>query len=197
VRGGLDQTARGEYAELVVDSCRSERVYSRPTASAGGLFLWTCFPTEFTRYCFSVQADGIRWEVGLRFSQFVDFDSALRTHFSKEELEGVGTLPEKTFIHSNGSPNLIEQRMGKLQAYLSSLATSPTILQSGLVRDFLKFPEENALLLDSVSKAAFTPGAFAVCRVCRMALQTHKDDLDAGMCAVCSRHGAFMGEAVD
>ena len=64
-------------------------------------------------YC---QADGVRWQIGLRYSDFVEFDRELRANFSADELCGLGTLPDRTFLRNSGNPTLIESRKVKRQS---------------------------------------------------------------------------------
>mmetsp|Transcript_2077 Transcript_2077/g.4667 ORF Transcript_2077/g.4667 Transcript_2077/m.4667 type:complete len:218 (+) Transcript_2077:131-784(+) len=199
----LPSRVKGEYHVMVVEARGAERVFARP--GAGGMkrmfgFGFTCGPSEYTQYSFNVQADGVRWAVSLRYSDFVEFDRTLRANFSHEELSGLGSLPDKTFLLNSGSPTLIETRKVKLQTYLNRLSNSPAVMRSGLVRDFLKFPEEDSLPVEAglmgSKRLGYTPGAFATCRECLARLQTHKDDLDRGLCSVCARH-RLWGSASD
>lgn len=41
-----------------------------------------CRPVEYTEYIFLVHYDALAWNVRLRFSEFVEFDSAMRRNFT-------------------------------------------------------------------------------------------------------------------
>lgn len=154
-----------------------------------------CFPgfarntAEFTEYSFLVHFDALAWHVHRRFSEFVRFDADLHRIFSAEETRGVEVLPEKTLLLSNASEGLIEERRWRLEAYLNSIARADAVMQSGLIKDFLQFPDQELLQArDQEERSAFLAGPAMVCRGCRTPLLVLRDDIESGRCTVCARH---------
>jgi hypothetical protein len=125
-----------------------------------------CFPgfanktaCEFTEYTFLVHFDALAWHVHRRFSEFVKFDNDLRRIFKPDETRGVERLPEKTILGSNASDRLIEERRWRLEAYLNSLARADAVMESGLVKDFLQFPDQELLRArEQEPRSAFLAG---------------------------------------
>eukprot|EP00286_Rhodomonas_abbreviata_P026368 CAMPEP_0181304080 /NCGR_PEP_ID=MMETSP1101-20121128/8936_1 /TAXON_ID=46948 /ORGANISM="Rhodomonas abbreviata, Strain Caron Lab Isolate" /LENGTH=167 /DNA_ID=CAMNT_0023409767 /DNA_START=370 /DNA_END=873 /DNA_ORIENTATION=+ len=157
-----------------------------------GLIGFSCRPVEYTEYSFIVHYEALAWNVRLRFSEFVEFDTSMRRMFRSSELKGVDSLPSKTYLSGNASQDLISERNRHLERYLNSLSRSDVVMQSGLLKSFLAFPDEEAVVeaREDANRpnTYFSAGAFAVCRGCRALLEGHRDDLDSGLCSVCARH---------
>lgn len=165
----------------------------RKILGRGGVIGFACRPVEYTEYIFLVHYDALAWNVRLRFSEFVEFDSAMRRNFTTAELQDVQRLPSKTYLGGNNSRELIAARKLELEEYLNSLSRSDAVMHSGLLKSFLAFPDEEALVEareDALRPSTFlSVGAFATCRGCRAPLEGHRDEhLDARLCAVCARH---------
>ena len=173
------QSAERRCSEIVVKALEVER----KLLARRGISALVCRPSEVTEYIFSVSSDSFEWLVRLRFSDFVAFDALLQRNFEPHERRGLEPLPSRTFLTRNDSQDLIEHRKCSLESYLNALNKSPTVMRSGALQHFLKFPDEEVAFdgwqaLASVrgpqpatsSGGAGGGSAFAVCHTCMAVL---------------------------
>ena len=193
-------------AHMVVRACEAQRKLCARQGVSGIV----CRPSEFTQYVFSISYDSLEWMVSLRFSDFVEFDWLLRRTFEPEELRGINQLPERTFLSRNDSKELIEQRKRRLEAYLNSLGKSKAAMQSGALKHFLSFPDEESIydmqrtqpndahvnMSEMHQRTLWGGSAFAVCRECKAVLVADRDDLDTSCCSLCLRLSAPEGSMI-
>jgi hypothetical protein len=130
--------------------------------------------------------------------------------FEPEELRGVNQLPERTYFSRNDSKELIEQRKRRLEAYLNSLGNSKAAMESGALKHFLSFPDEESIydmqrtqpndahvhMSEMHQRTLWGGSAFAVCRECKAVLVADRDDLDTSRCSLCVRLSAPEGSMI-
>ena len=206
---GRTPERKKKRAQMVVRACEAQRKLCARQGVSGIV----CRPSEFTQYVFSISYDSVyplEWMVRLRFSDFVEFDWLLRRTFEPEELRGVNQLPERTYFSRNDSKELIEQRKRRLEAYLNSLGNSKAAMESGALKHFLSFPDEESIydmqrtqpndahvhMSEMHQRTLWGGSAFAVCRECKAVLVADRDDLDTSCCSLCVRLSAPEGSMI-
>lgn len=96
---------------------------------------------HYTVYVLSVETQRGRWETRKRFRDFELFDRQIRERFSFDT--PIPSLPSKHRL-KNMEPAFVEQRKVALQCYLDSMLDFPYVVQSEIMRCFLK-PDEDVV----------------------------------------------------
>jgi serine/threonine protein kinase len=95
-----------------------------------------------------------RWTIARRYSQFRLLDSELRDLYPDAV---ICDFPARQVLKSRTNPSLIESRLAKLQAYLTSLCSQPSILSSALFIDWIQvqYDPPYAATLDKPRKQGY------------------------------------------
>ena len=90
----------------------------------------------FTVYKIFIKNGDQSWTIYKRYSEFDDLDKVIQKQFPYIH-KHLPELPPKRFLWDNMDPNFIEHRAKGLHRYMQQLLTSPVLLRSQPVREFL------------------------------------------------------------